>query len=253
MPVLLTPEDKWTMARSVNAVQNTFTINKETDGFLMSAGKVVVRIPTNTALGLLATVETIVKATLTALSVLLYPITDAPFNNLKDSTALAGHATIEAFKGVFGYSTQIEAENKQEIKTPRTPPEVVAPAKGWGEIALENKGRIAFFVLGAAALCTAAYFRKDILSAFSKEDTSWSLFLNREPAFYLKETPVELNPYEKSLIQEANKKIMDEVVQLRKGCADLAQDLRDGVWPDLMHFNATKIQQGCFEILGLNP
>ena len=114
MPILLTPEDKWTMARPVNAVQSTFTIDQEADGFWKSAAKVVARIPTNTALGLLATVETIFKATLTALSALLYPITDAPFKNLKDSTALAGRATIEAFKGVFGYSTKIEVETAKK-------------------------------------------------------------------------------------------------------------------------------------------
>ncbi len=245
MPVLLTPEDKWTMARPVNAVQNTFTVNKETDGFWKSSAKVVARIPTNTALGLLATVETIVKATLTALSALLYPITDAPFNNLKDSTALAGRATIEAFKGVFGYSTQTEAESKKEIKAPTTRPTTTppkgAPVKGWKEIALENKGRIAFFVLGAAALCTAAYFRKDILSAFSRVD-------NSKP-----EDVVRKLTLEQQYIRDASKKIMDEVVQLRKGCADTAQALRDGVWPDLMHFNATQFEQECFETFGLKP
>ena len=126
---------------------------------------------------LLQLLKTLVKATLTALSALLYPITDAPFKNLKDSTALAGRTTVEAFKGVLGYSTQIEVESKKESETPTTPP------KGWGEIALENKGRIALFVLGAAALCTAVYFRKDILSAFSKVDNPNVCFPYEKPQF----------------------------------------------------------------------
>ena len=44
---------------------------------------------------------------------------------------------------------------------------------------------------------------------------------------------------------------MDEVVQERKRIADTIQDLRDGVFPDLMHVNATQLEQDWLKDYGL--
>ena len=97
-------------AYAINKAQDTFTINKDaegnrTDGFLKDSAKVVTRVPVNMTLAVLATIETVVKALLTAISAILYPITDVPYNYFKDSTALAGRATKEALKGILGYAS----------------------------------------------------------------------------------------------------------------------------------------------------
>lgn len=103
-------------AYAINAAQDTFTINRDeagnrTDGFLKDSAKVVTRVPVNMTLAALATIETVVKAILTAVFAILYPITDVPFNYFKDATTLAGRATKEALKGILGF-----ASAKPEIK-----------------------------------------------------------------------------------------------------------------------------------------
>ena len=97
-------------AYAINKAQDTFTINRDaegnrTDGFLKDSAKVVTRVPVNMTLAVLATIETVVKAILTAVFAILYPITDVPFNYFKDATSLAGRATKEAFKGILGFAS----------------------------------------------------------------------------------------------------------------------------------------------------
>lgn len=108
-------------AYAINKSQDFFRINRDdvgnrTDGFLKAAGKAVTRVPVNVALTTLAAIETVVKAFLTAASLLLYPITAAPFNYLKDATALAGRATKEAFIGILGFSTPVLKEVKATME-----------------------------------------------------------------------------------------------------------------------------------------
>lgn len=97
-------------AYAINAAQDAFTINRDaeknrTDGFLKASAKVVTRVPVNMTLSLLASIETVVKAILTGVFAILYPITDVPYNYFRDATTLAGRATKEALKGILGFAT----------------------------------------------------------------------------------------------------------------------------------------------------
>jgi len=103
-------------AYAINAAQDAFTINRDaeknrTDGFLKASAKVVTRVPVNMTLALLASIETVVKAILTGVFAILYPITDVPYSYFRDATTLAGRATKEALKGILGF-----ASAKPEIK-----------------------------------------------------------------------------------------------------------------------------------------
>lgn len=170
MPIQISQEDtRLSFAYAVNGAQNAFTINRDeknerTDGFMKDAAKVVARIPTNAVLGTVAAIETVVKAILTVLSGILYPVTDSPFNYMKASLSLAGRATVEAFKGIAGYATPAPVVVKEEPVVVVTPPVVETPkeepltktqiAKNIARLAYDNKGTIA---LGLVVTGLVAY------------------------------------------------------------------------------------------------
>ncbi len=153
MPIQISQEDtRLSFAYAVNGAQNAFTINRDeknerTDGFMKDAAKVVARIPANAVLGTVAAIETVVKAILTALSSILYPVTDSPLNYMKASLSLAGRATVEAFKGIAGYATPVVEEKKEEpvvVETPKEEPLTRTQiAKNIARLAYDNKGKIA--------------------------------------------------------------------------------------------------------------
>ncbi|MBS0629049.1 MAG: hypothetical protein JSS30_02350 [Verrucomicrobia bacterium] len=167
---------------------------------------------------------------------------------------------LPSFADFFSDSTPPIQEVQEESKPEPIQEPGITPTKGWGEIAFENKEKIALAVVGAVALCAAVYFRNELLSPFTTAKID-----NRQPLWFdfPKPSPLEVCPVrpgdfertytlEQHFILQGTKEVMGELMRVRKSIADTAQCLRDGCWPDLMHFNATEVEQRWLEEAGLN-
>ncbi len=132
MPVQFTDQDtRFSVASVVNSAQTAFTVNrdedgKRTDGFMKDGLKVVTRVPVNLTLAALATLETVVRAILTAVTSILYPVTDKPVSYFAASTKLAGRAVVESLKGTLGYAS---VQEKKDAPAPTPTPVVPTPTR----------------------------------------------------------------------------------------------------------------------------
>lgn len=132
MPVQFTDQDtRYSVASLVNSAQTAFTVNrdedgKRTDGFMKDGFKVVTRVPVNLTLAALATLETVVRAILTAVTSILYPVTDKPVSYFAASTKLAGRAVVESLKGTLGYAS---VQEKKDAPAPTPTPVVPTPTR----------------------------------------------------------------------------------------------------------------------------
>lgn len=182
MPIQISEDTRYSSAYAVNRAQNAFAINrdaegKRTDGFMKDAAKVVARIPTNAVLGVVAAIETVVKAVLTGLSAILLIIReDRPYNHMKASLSLAGRTTVEAFKGIAGYATakpEVKKEEPVVIETPKEEPVLsrLDKAKNGCLVILDYKKTLIGLGLLAAGLIAARQFGIPSVGFFSSNTT----------------------------------------------------------------------------------
>jgi hypothetical protein len=103
----------------VDNLNTLFRIDSDSSSIIEVGAKVSARILTNTFLGVVASIETVAKAILTALALVLYPVTPAPYQALLESTKLSSAIVVKTFEGILGnLSPSIKTETIEEKKSP---------------------------------------------------------------------------------------------------------------------------------------
>jgi len=130
-------DSRFSIANAVNSANIAFTVNrdedgKRTDSIFKDALKVTTRLPVMTTLALIASIKTVVDAAFTALTSVLYPVTNRPVKYFANLFGNDRQVTVEALKGAIGYAA---VANKEE---PKKAPEVKKPVKEEKPSALNN-------------------------------------------------------------------------------------------------------------------
>lgn len=129
----------------VDSANNLFRIEPDSNSIIELGAKVTARVVTNTFLGIIASIETVAKAILTALALVLYPVTPAPYKALLESTKLSSAVVVKAFDGILGnLPTSVKTEIIEEKKSPEVE-EAKAPEQVQEELQIQEEKRKSFW------------------------------------------------------------------------------------------------------------
>lgn len=133
----------------VDDLNNLYRVDKDSNSLIEFCAKSSARVLTNSVFGIIAVIETVAKATLTFLALSLFPVYQAPFYFLSESTKLSAETVVKALKGIGGYYAdsidQLPAAVEEKPSTVRLDAE--KPIKSVKEKEVEKTSKDDFITL----------------------------------------------------------------------------------------------------------